>query len=119
MWLVMAFVESLSQVEFSSGETAAARTHWRESLALAGEFHSAWAAPTSLLGLARVALAERPPERCLRLMSAAAEMNRRTGTALDPDLAHMGDQVAEQARRLVGDEAAELAWSEGCGNVSC
>jgi non-specific serine/threonine protein kinase len=110
-----AFVESLATIEFETGDVAGARAHWQECLALSGEIRSVFTAPEALEGLARIALIESQPERCLRLLAAADELRTRAGLVPQPDAKQGVADTQDAARRLLDADAAETAWREGAG----
>jgi predicted ATPase/DNA-binding SARP family transcriptional activator len=112
-WMLGMYAESLAQVAFSMGDRAAARSHWMESLRFAAEFRNRYIVNYCLIGLARLALADVRPERCLRLLGAAAENGQRMGLAVEPPIRRALSETREGAERLLGPEAAALAWAEG------
>jgi predicted ATPase len=109
-------LESLASCEFSLGERTAAEAHWKEALRIAGELRSLFVARYCLVGLARIALEDRRPLRCLRLLGCALEMERRTGAPVgdvSPLQTRILSESRAEARHLVGDAAADAAWGEG------
>jgi predicted ATPase/DNA-binding SARP family transcriptional activator len=112
-WMLGIYTESLAQVEFSLGDLVAARSHWLESLRLGGEFRSRFTVHYALIGLARVALAEAQPDRCLRLLGAATEAGRRMGLAVEPPIERIVAATRAGAESSLDPAAAALAWAEG------
>jgi predicted ATPase/DNA-binding SARP family transcriptional activator len=112
-WLGAAFHGSLADVELARGDRDAAEASWRYQLEMAAQIGGLASAREALTGLARLALADRQLARCLRLLAAADEYFRRTGSVVDspdPDLVR---EAREKAQELLGAEASDLAWREG------
>src|SRR5579859_3364277 len=94
-----------SRVEFDAGDLTAAEAHCEEVLSLTGEMHSLQWAPVSWRLLARLALVNGQPERCLRLLAAAAALQKRTGRIMDSVTEREVTHAQDAARQLIGEEA--------------
>lgn len=119
-WLIVNNLDGLAGIEFDSGDTAAAEAHWMEALALAGEIRSRVKVMLISIGLALLAQLNGQPRRCLRLLGAAAALERRTGWVLrsaSPALASNLSEAKVAARGQLGEEVADTAWREGGGMV--
>ncbi|MGY1619238.1 ATP-binding protein [Geodermatophilus sp. SYSU D00691] len=67
----------------------------------------------SLEGLASLALAERRPAVAARSLAAAAAARGRNARLLTPALPPLIEQIVTRCRELLGQDAFELAWTEG------
>ncbi len=112
-WMLGYEVETLAQIEFAMGGVAAARSHWTEGLRRGGAFRSRFLIHYCLVGLARVALLEGEPARCLRLLGAAMEMPRRMGLTVEPPIERAMDEARRGAEARLGSDAAAEAWRAG------
>jgi hypothetical protein len=113
-----ATINNLASGEFEAGDVASAEGHWKEALLLAGENRMTRAVMLISIGLARVAWTNGLPERCLRLLAAAGEIQKRSGwasglgsaTTTDAPTVPLMRSAAEQA---LGADAAEIVWRDG------
>jgi tetratricopeptide (TPR) repeat protein len=115
-WLMVNNLDGLAGIEFDIGDRAAAEAHWKEALALAGEIRSRVKAMLILIGLALLAQVNGRPRRCLRLLGAAATLQKRMGWVLgsaSPAMARALPEAQAAARGLIGRKAADTAWREG------
>jgi predicted ATPase/DNA-binding CsgD family transcriptional regulator len=113
-WLMSVTINSLAGAEFEAGDVSAAEGHWKEALLLAGENRMTRAVMLISLGLARVAWANGAPQRCLRLLATATEIQKRSGWDLSAT-SHVPaiPLMRSAAQQRLGTEAAETAWHEG------
>ncbi len=111
--LIAPFVESLAIIEFDVGNHEKARTHWQECLVYVGELHSLFSGVYTLIGLARLAVVDGEPERCLSLFGAAEELAQRVGLAIDPELEPVVAQARAAAAAMLDAERADAAWQRG------
>jgi non-specific serine/threonine protein kinase len=111
-WLMSATINNVASGEFEAGDVASAERHWKEALLLAGENRMTRGVMLISIGLARVAWTNGLPERCLRLLAAAGEIQKRSGWALGSATAQDALMRSAAEQRL-GAEAAETVWREG------
>jgi ATP/maltotriose-dependent transcriptional regulator MalT len=114
-WLLTVILASLADIEFESGDIAAAEEHWKETLETAAQNRMRTFVMLILMGLARVAWVNGSPQRCLRLLGAASGLQRQLGWVLEPiafDVASVS-ATRQAAELALGQEAAHTAWREG------
>ena len=102
----------LAALDLRAGRTAAAARH---AASAAGQFtvgQDLVMISIALAFLAR-ALADRDPHRAVRLAAAASAMQARIGSQLNEVPRAAIEQTRDVARRAIGAEAADRAWTEG------
>jgi ATP/maltotriose-dependent transcriptional regulator MalT len=85
----------------------------RESLALLRPLRDIRCTPLSLEGLACITVGPGWAERAARLLGAARAMQAQTGTPSPPSTASDYARTVADARRMLGDEQFEAAWTAG------
>lgn len=109
-WQLPAFLDSLAAVEAASGESAAARAHWRQ--VLESEFADRPVMASALTGLAGLALSDERPQRYLPLLGAASSLLKAAGI-VDADIAAMIEEGQRRSRASLGERASEALWQSG------
>ncbi|HET6316803.1 MAG TPA: hypothetical protein VFG86_10110, partial [Chloroflexota bacterium] len=103
----------LGSTALQSGQLAAARAAFLESLDLAGELGDRRGVVRSLEALADLALAQGEPERGLRLASTASKLRETLGAPSSPRERARAEQRLASAQRGLAEAARRAAWLEG------
>ena len=108
---IAAFLGSLAEIEYASGETESAGAHWKQELAIERELGGGLNAAYAFCGLAQLAMDDQP-ERSLRLLGAAGALMNTAGVD-----EFVKEVAATQARlrALLGDEVSDALLREGAG----
>lgn len=111
-WATPAVLDSLAAIELESGEPSDAEAHWRMALELTRALGLRHATAGALTGLASLAMADRRPERYLRLLGAVSSLQKVAGI-IDAEITPVIDDARRTSRALLDPKVSDALWREG------
>ncbi|MDQ3928194.1 MAG: tetratricopeptide repeat protein, partial [Chloroflexota bacterium] len=106
-------LNNLGLVCIRRGDLARAKALLEECLAVQLEVDYKWGIPYTLTGLAELAVAQRQPQRALRLLAAAHTGIELLAARMSPGDQEDYDRTRTAVMEQLGESAFNLAWNEG------
>lgn len=104
---------ALADVDLNDGDHGAAQALYEEALALLKDVGDKWWMAWCLEGIAEVAVAQRRPERAVRLFGAAEALRGAIGAPRPPGFRSYCERDLAAARDSLDEAAFENTWEEG------